>query len=210
MESPFRGPLPDRLMLIETFGRRDGGFVRLAEHLARLERTARALGLAFERAAIDRVLAGVAGDGPLRVRLTLDRQGVPAVQAVPLAPGPAVWTLAIHEDRLDSSDPWLRVKTSARARYDRARAALPAGVDEWLFLNTRGEVCEGTITNLFLRRDGRLLTPPIGSGLLPGVLRGRLLMEGAREVVLTPEDLARGELLVGNSLRGLAPARLQG
>ena len=63
MESPFRGPLPDRLMLIETFGRRDGGFVRLAEHLARLERTARALGLAFERAAIDRCSPGSRATG---------------------------------------------------------------------------------------------------------------------------------------------------
>ena len=103
------------------------------------------------------------------------------------------------------------MKTSARARYDRARAALPPGIDEWIFLNTRGEVCEGTITSLFLRRDGELLTPPLASGLLPGVLRGLLLREGrAREAVLRPADLAEGELLVGNSLRGLVPARRAG
>lgn len=208
MEGSFRHAAPDGLLLIETFARREGRFVRLAGHLARLERTARAFGFRFDAAAIDRALDAVPGADPLRVRLTLDRHGTPAVAAVPLAAGPAPWRLAVHDERLDPDDPWLRVKTSARLRYDRARAALPAGIDEWLFLNTRGEVCEGTITNLFLRRGGRLLTPPVGSGLLPGVLRADLLASGAREAVLRPEDLARGEILVGNSLRGLVVARL--
>lgn len=213
MESPLRPSLPDGLLLIETFARRAGRFVRLDRHLARLVRTARTLGFPFDAAAIDRALAALSGDGPmdgpLRVRLTLDRSGTPAATAVPLTDGPAVWRLAIHAERLDPGDPWLRVKTTARERYDQARAALPAGLDEWLFLNARGEVCEGTITNLFLRRDGTLLTPPLASGLLPGVLREELLARGAREAVLRPEDLADGEVLVGNSLRGLAPARVQ-
>ncbi|MBP7240743.1 aminotransferase class IV [Amaricoccus sp.] len=209
MESPFRPAVPDGLLLIETFARRDGGFVRLDRHLARLERTARALAFGFDRAAIKAKLATVADD-PARVRLTLDREGAATVSAGPLGPSPATWRVAIHPERLDPGDPWLRVKTTARARYDRARAELPEGIDEWLFLNTRGELCEGAITNLFLRRDGALLTPPVAAGLLPGVLREALLAEGAREAVLRPEDLARGELLVGNSLRGLAPARLAG
>ena len=208
MEGSLRGPLPDGLVLIETFARREGTFVRLAGHLARLQRTARALGFAFDRAAIDQALAAIAGDDPLRVRLTLDRHGAPTVQAAPLVAGPAVWRLAIHPERLDPDEPWLRVKTSARQRYDRARAALPDGIDEWLFLNTRGELCEGTITTLFLRREGRLLTPPLASGLLPGVLRAAPSASSAAEAVLRPPDLADGEILVGNSLRGLAPARL--
>jgi 4-amino-4-deoxychorismate lyase len=211
VESPFRRPLPDGLTLIETFGRNEGGFVNLPLHLARLERTARALGLAFEPAGVERALAGVAGEGPLRVRLTLDLAGRAAATAAPLAPGPAVWRLAVAEERLDPDDPWLRVKTSERGRYDRARAVLPAGVDEWLFLNNRGEICEGTITNVFLKAGGTLLTPPLACGLLPGVLRGLLLAEGrAREAVLRPGDLALGEIFVGNSLRGLVPARLAG
>ena len=54
-----------------------------------------------------------------------------------------------------------------------------------------------------------LLTPPLACGLLPGVLRARLLREGrAREAVLRPADLAARRLFVGNSLRGLIPARL--
>ena len=211
MESPVRGPLPADLTLIETFGRRDGGFVGLADHLARLERSAAALGVPCDRAAIDRALAAVAGAEPLRVRLTLAVDGAVAVTsgaARPLARG--LDRCGSPSERLDPDDPWLRVKSSVRGRYDRARAALPAGIDEWLFLNSRGEVCEGTITNVFVAREGVLLTPPLACGLLPGVLRARLLREGrAREAVLYPADLAEG-LHVGNALRGLIPARLAG
>jgi 4-amino-4-deoxychorismate lyase len=210
VEGAFRPADRPGLLLIETFARREGRFVRLAGHLARMERTARALGFPFDEAAIERALAAIPDGDPLRVRLTVDAHGAPDVQAAPLAPGPDVWRVAIHEQRLDPDDPWLRVKTTARARYDRARAALPDGVDEWLFLNDRGEVCEGTITNLFLRREGTLLTPPVGSGLLPGVLREELLARGAVERVLRPADLAGGEVLLGNSLRGLAPAEIVG
>ena len=54
-----------------------------------------------------------------------------------------------------------------------------------------------------------LLTPPAELGLLPGVLRRRLLEEGrAREAELSLEDLAGGFLL-GNAVRGLTEARIQ-
>ena len=80
MESPFRRPLPDDLTLIETFGRRDGGFVRLADHLARLERSAAALGVPL-RPGGDRPGARrrAPATEPLRVRLTLARDGAVAV-----------------------------------------------------------------------------------------------------------------------------------
>jgi 4-amino-4-deoxychorismate lyase len=210
VESPIRGPLAPDLTLIETFGWRNAGFVNLREHLARLMRTAQALGIRYDRAAIERELARHAGgERPLRVRLTIAIDGTVAVEAAPLAPGPEVWRLRIAEERLESADPWLRLKTSRRARYDRARAALPPGVDEVIFRNERGELCEGTIFNLFLKVGGIYLTPPEACGLLPGVQRGILLRRGrAQPAVLRPEDLARGELFVGNSLRGLCPARL--
>ncbi len=208
MEGAFRRPLPPDLTLIETF-RWEGGFVRLEAHLARLDATARRLGVPLDRGAVDAALAKVAGAGPLRVRLTVDRGGAVAVAAAPLGPAPAVWRLALAAERLDPDDPWLGVKTSERRRYDAARAALPEGVDELMFLNRRGEVCEGTITNVFVEAGGVLLTPPLACGLLPGVLRAELLARGAaREAVLGAGDLAAGRLFVGNSLRGLCAAHL--
>ena len=67
---------------------------------------------------------------------------------------------------------------------------------------------EGCITNLFVERDGRLLTPPAQLGLLPGVLRRSLIEAGrAVEAELTLDDLKDG-FLIGNAVRGLVPARL--
>ena len=54
-----------------------------------------------------------------------------------------------------------------------------------------------------------LLTPPLTSGLLPGVLRAELIRERkARGEVLQLDDLRHRKLFVGNSLRGLIPAEL--
>lgn len=204
--------------LIETLGWYFGtGFARLDRHLARLARSAAALGFhhnpAAVRSALSEAVAGATSEG-LRMRLTLDWEGrieVAAVPFAPLAPG-AVWRAAFAEHRLASGDPRLAHKTSRRAFYDEARTevARSHGADEALFLNERGELCEGGITNLFVERSGVLLTPPISCGLLPGCLREELLEIGrAREAVLTPADLARTpRWFLGNSLRGLILARL--
>jgi 4-amino-4-deoxychorismate lyase len=80
-----------------------------------------------------------------------------------------------------------------------------------LLLNERGEVCEGTITNLFVDiGEDALVTPALDCGLLPGVLRGEMIEQGkAKEVTLTEADLRTAKMFyVGNSLRGLIGARL--
>lgn len=211
MESPIRRSVPRDFRLIETFAwRRNPGFLHLDAHLARMERAARLFSIDFERAEIDAALARVAtGTLPLRVRLTLGRFGPPVAEATVFTPGPPIWNVALARERIDPADPWLRVKTTERALYDRARARLPADIHEMIFLNHRGEVCEGTIFNVFVRSGDVLLTPRLACGLLPGILRGELLASGrAREAVLRPADLAGGGLMLGNSLRGLCPARL--
>ena len=62
-----------------------------------------------------------------------------------------------------------------------------------ILLNNRGEVCEGSISSVFAEIDGRLLTPTLDCGLLPGVLRAEMLEDGrCSEAVLSPADLRRG------------------
>lgn len=97
-------------------------------------------------------------------------------------------------------------KTTLREEYNQAYAtARGLGFTEVLFYNERGELLEGSISNLFLERDGTLYTPPIDLGILPGTLRKRLLIEGkAKEAIITLDDLrGSGVLWIGNSLRGL-------
>ncbi|MFY0310328.1 aminotransferase class IV family protein [Leisingera sp. D0M16] len=216
MESPVRPrdalQNDSAFRLIETLGWHPGeGFRNLQQHLARMGRSAAAFGIPFEPDEAQAVLTGAAGDALLRCRLTLDAAGKLELTTAPLGNNPSEWRLGIAETRLEAGDLWLQHKTTRRALYDTARAALPAGVEELLFLNQRGEVCEGTITNLFVtRQDGQMVTPPLSCGLLPGVLRQTLLESGGcREQVLRVQDLHDAKAIhVGNSLRGLIPARL--
>ena len=193
------------------------GFERLERHMARLAASARELGFELSPAGIVRALRdAVGGDAPLRVRLTLARDGKSefAVQPfTPLAPD-AVWMLRIAETRLDANDPLLRHKTTRRAIYDAARAEFSREeADEVILLNQYGQVCEGTITNIFVdMSDGVLRSPSLRCGLLPGVLRGEILESGrAKEAVLTASDLhSANAVFVGNSLRGLIKAGFRG
>ena len=166
--------------LIETFLYRPGQGARdLDLHLSRMARSAAAFAIPFDRrAALERVQQ-LSGEGDLRCRLTLSATGEVALRTAPLPPAATVWNVSLAKQRVRSDDPWLRHKTTRRQLYDQARADLPAGVDELLFLNERGEACEGTITNLFVTLpDGTCVTPPLASGVLPGVLRQTLLAKG--------------------------------
>lgn len=198
MESALReGGREPGLRLIETVLWDGAKAPRWALHRDRLRRSAGLLGWGCP----DVVPEGP--DHPARLRLTLDREGRVECTVAALPPAKAEWRVGIAADRLRSDDPWLRVKSTRREVYDRARAALPESLDEVLFLNERGQVCDGSITTVFFDRGHGMRTPPLTSGLLPGVLRAEL---GCPEEVLRAEDLRRVRLWVGNALRGLIPA----
>lgn len=192
------------LKLIETLGWTGRAFPRLELHMARLGASAARLGWPCDLAAAEAALRRAAPEGPARMRLTLDAAGALEVQSAPLPPGKAEWRLGLASQLLRSDDPWLTLKTTRRPAYDAARATLPPGLDEQIFLNERGEVCDGTITTVFFDRGQGMRTPPLSSGLLPGVLRAEL---ACKEEVLLAKDLPHVRLWVGNSLRGLIPAR---
>jgi 4-amino-4-deoxychorismate lyase len=193
------------LKLIETCGWDGAGFgARLPLHLARLMQSAQALGWACDLGAVQAALdASVVPGRAMRVRLTLDQAGMLEVIVADLPAAQASWRVGLAPARLMSSNPWLAIKSTRRDDYDTARAHLPPGVDEVVFQNERGEVCDGTITNVFFDRGQGMRTPPLSAGLLPGVLRAELAV---REEVLLASDLPVVQLWVGNSLRGLIPA----
>ncbi|MEM1043302.1 MAG: aminodeoxychorismate synthase component I [Bacteroidota bacterium] len=195
--------------LLETV-RWEGGYALLDLHLGRLRRAAAYFGYPFDETTLRARLASLAfeTEAPHRVRLTLDRHGCTEAEATPLAEVPLVLRRAVvYPEPADSTDPFLRHKTTHRGFYDRALAwAEPRGFDEAMLVNERGELTEGTRTNLFVREGGRLWTPPLASGGLDGVYRAHRLATDpeAGERVLRPADLVRADAVyLANALRGM-------
>jgi para-aminobenzoate synthetase/4-amino-4-deoxychorismate lyase len=199
--------------LFETFRwARGQGFVRLALHLDRLAASARRLRFVFDRSQAEETLGRLDlawSDEPndLRVRLALARLGkITITHAMAPAAATRVLRVGLAEQRLDAGDPFLRHKTTRRRVHDAAFAdAAARGLDEALFLNRLGEIAEATRNSVFVEIDGRLATPPLSSGVLPGVLRGHLLSTGeAVQRSMTLLDLGRApRASLGNSLNGL-------
>ena len=102
-----------------------------------------------------------------------------------------------------STDLYLIHKTSHRQVYDRATTEVPAGAEPILF-NEQGEITESSIANVVYTLGGDWFTPPVESGLLPGILREELLQEGkvkVRKLALDELDEVT-EIQLINDLRG--------
>ena len=188
----------------------DTGIVDLERHLARMRASARAFGFVFDRHGVRNELQAATFRlaTARRLRLRLSRSGTVAIEVRPMPPiPPGPVPVALAPLPVPPDDFRLRHKTSDRAFYDAARAAA-GSCFEVAFVDRQGFLTEGSFTSLFVESGGTLVTPPLARGLLPGVLRARLIEEGrAIEGDLTAADLATG-FLVGNALRGLIPAQL--
>ncbi|MCI5105421.1 MAG: aminodeoxychorismate synthase component I [Pseudomonadales bacterium] len=196
--------------LLETLAFKPGqGIVLLELHLKRLQRSAAFFGFHFDPPLIRQLLDSVQSEEPLRLRLLVNRDGLPDLQQQALPVSDEEMRLRLANSPVNSRDNFLRHKTTCRQVYEDMKAAV-ADCDDVILWNERGELTETTICNLFLRIDGELLTPALACGLLPGTWRESMLAKGeAREAVLYKSDLARAEeILLANSVRGLRKARL--
>ena len=206
--------------LIETLRyQTERGYHLLERHLDRLRASAHHFGYPMSReavlAALDAEARRITSPVAL-VRLLLAEDGAVTVTSreIELPTKDTVWRFVISDKRVDEKDPLFYHKTTRRQFYDEEmeRQKERTGCDEVVFLNTRGELTEGTRTTLFVEQDGRLFTPALACGLLPGTLREELLdlpRAAASEAVLTPADLAAaGCVYLGNSVRGLVRAEL--
>ncbi len=196
--------------LIETMGFDPSeGIVELDRHLDRMRNSAADLDFAFDRHAARNELQAATFGRKQRamVRLLLSRSGAMAIQVKPYDdPEDVPVRVALRPLPVDPSDFRLRYKTTDRRFLDIARQEEKAW--ETVFVDPEGQLTEGSRTSVFVERDGKLLTPPLSRGLMPGILRAKLIDEGrAEEAELAPTDLS-GDFYVGNIVRGLIPARL--
>lgn len=206
--------------LFETMLVANGKPFRFDQHLRRLQNGAEFLSirLPFAPAALHEFAAQLIERNQLRdgiLRLTLSR-GVGLRGYSPhgaerpfltmtLHPGPPHdpprplrWRLATSSFRLPSGNPLARFKTNSKLLQISARAEAEAkGADEALLLNTDGHVIEAAGSNLFWIANGTVYTPPLDSGVLPGVTRSVLfevcvqLGFSTRETNISLEKLRR-------------------
>jgi len=202
----------------------------VTRHLRRMDRSLAGLGL--PPASHERVLAGVsavlgaAGEMPwgrLRWTITgglgplgsdrLDSALTYVVTAGPVAPPPpSVGIVTVPWTRNERSAT-VGLKTTSYAENVVALAeAQRRGAVEAVLANTRGELCEGTGSNVFVVRDGVVVTPPLSSGCLAGVTRELILEWGrAAGVAMVEETLplsvleGADEVFLTSSLKDVRP-----
>ena len=211
---------PEQFSLIETMlwkgAYPSGNYPFLELHLDRLADSADYFGFACDRKAVRTALEQrakqFADPSPRRVRLLLDREGSIEIADQILPENTSIVRVHIAFERTDPSDAMLYHKTTHRPLYAPAfEQAVREGFDDVLFLNLRGEVTEGAISNVFIEKDGRWSTPPIECGLLAGVYRRHLLSirPEIEERVLTLDDLRHADAVyLSNAVRGLRRATI--
>lgn len=207
--------------LIETMKAEEGEIPLLNLHMARLADSAEHFGIPFDRqTTVGRIQEILASDDPdeggapcaFKVRVTLDENAALRLERSPVGPRPERWSAAISEARIDAHDPLRRHKSSRRDLYEeKFQKALELGCDEVLFLNERGEIAEGSRSNVFVRNGRSWRTPPVSSGALPGVYRRHLIdsMPGLTEEVLYIKDVLDADAVYfSNAVVGLVEGRV--
>jgi len=205
----------------------DMDFALMKPHLMRMKKSANffdfKFGSQFARRSMFKAVKAheqkTQSQGTLRVRLLLNENGAMKIECFPITLDPAdkIISFTISNKIVQSDDVFLKHKTTNRALYDEEHAHYnkSLGCDEVLFLNEREELSEGSRSNVFILPKGAeegdiLLTPPVSSGLLPGLLRDKMLKtKKAQEQILKTEDLQNAEkIYFGNSVRGLQEAQI--
>jgi len=194
-----------------------------AQHLARLEGAALALGIPWPtpiplESALDEYTTALGEEGPLLLRTTVSR-GVGGDATVVISardvdpwPEPGI-VVSIAERAKVAASELEQLKSTSRLRNVLARErAVELGAWEALLTTEDGELTEGTISNLFCVMDAELITPPVERGLLPGIVRGELLAElREREMPyaerrIDPDDIGRSsEVFLTNTSGRLIP-----
>jgi para-aminobenzoate synthetase/4-amino-4-deoxychorismate lyase len=225
-------PRPEFLLLETMLWEPEGGIFLIDEHMQRLGKSAAYFDIPLDQYGVLQGLEEISHTSQgvrMRIRLLVSQDGVFEVEAFPIAqcrtasPPAGGNAFRADEDRfspagrgndttplrvklamepIDSQDVFLFHKTTHRDVYENARADHP-DADDVILWNGRGEVTESTIANLVIRKDGRLVTPPVDCGLLAGTFRGYLLKAGEiEESIISVDDLkAADAVYLINSVR---------
>ena len=212
-----------RFDLIETMGYSlKEGIKFKDDHLDRLEKSAMYFSFTYDRNYIDLLLERhveyiKSNDFEnFKIRVLLSKRGDISItsDATPLIDNDELPVVVLSKNNIDSQDAMYFHKTSLRdffvSEYNKYHSE--TGCLDVLFVNEKGELTEGSFTNLIIEKDGIYYTPPIACGLLPGIFRQQFLKDKTmktQEKILRPEELfTADQVYLCNSVRGLIPVQI--
>jgi para-aminobenzoate synthetase/4-amino-4-deoxychorismate lyase len=219
LKARFLSELPADFTLFETMQASRATGCRYEDlHLQRLAESADFFGFVFELASLQAALAAccaaLPNAGSYRIKLSLQQSGAFVLESAPLLPLPQTVDLLLAKSATLANDIFLRHKTSVRQRYDAGWLAAEAqGAFDALFFNERGELTEGGRSTVFVKLNGRWITPPLRAGILPGVMRSVVLADpqwqAQEQTLYLPQLHQAQEIMVCNALRGILSAQIR-
>jgi para-aminobenzoate synthetase/4-amino-4-deoxychorismate lyase len=196
----------------------DNGYRFLAGHLKRLKNSAQYFSFEYKEPVVRKQLNALARKFKkacaYRVRMLMDRHGVISFESAPINQKmhPQTLRIAISKHKVDADNVHLYHKTTRRQPYDSEHAHYYSkGFFDVVFKNTKNEFTEGAISNIIIEKEKQLFTPPVSSGLLPGVYRSYLIQRcKVKEKKLFLKDLREADkVFLCNSVRGMVEVRLE-
>jgi para-aminobenzoate synthetase/4-amino-4-deoxychorismate lyase len=141
-----------------------------------------------------------------RVKIILDKWGNVKVEVSDIQIELEEIKIIISSKTISTKNRFQYFKTTNRALYDREHEKYhKKGFFDTVFINEKQQVAEGARTNIFINKNGLLYTPPLSTGILPGIFRKHWLQTNIniKEEVLYKDDLLiADEIILTNSIRG--------
>ena len=218
LKAEFLTKRPIDFKLIETIlWEAKKGYFLLEIHLERLLESAAYFGFLYDKkeltSALKKRTEYFNKSKNYKVRLLLDRDGAVSITSEPLRNEENERLVTFSKFNTSSSDIFLFHKTTKRDLYERKyKDCKKKGFYDFIFQNEKGEVTEGTISNIFVKKGNIYYTPPVNSGLLNGVYRRYILKNKifpVQEKILYRKDIENAtEIYLTNAVRKMVKVKL--
>ena len=208
LKSRFLTNALEEFQLFETMRYENGEIYQLENHLKRLKKSAEYFLFCYNDKKIRRKLSTVINELNCKkqIKLTLNKLGKINILIKDYPVSPEEIKIIISEKKVSSENPFQYFKTDNRILYnDEFGQSSAKGFFDVIFLNEKGQLAEGAISNIFAKQADRWITPAVNCGLLPGIERKQWLssdMNAVEGTLYMKDLLSCEEIILTNSLRG--------
>jgi para-aminobenzoate synthetase / 4-amino-4-deoxychorismate lyase len=210
LKSRFLTKHESEFELFETMLLENGKILLLEDHLNRLKSSASFFLFRYDDLKINKQIQKAVSKydqcTKQKVKLLINKWGEVKTNVSPISAPPEIIKVIISKNRIKTANKYQYFKTTNRKIYDKENQFFSRrGFFDVIYFNERSELAEGAITNIFLKLGDTYFTPPLTSGILPGVYRKIKLKRDSsvKEKILYFEDLMSAEeIILTNALRG--------